>query len=389
MKIMILTAATGGGHLSAASALEEYIRENTSHEVVTVDALKAIGRFLDKTICDSYLFMAKRVPLLFGQLYKQTNKPNYLSYLAPKINSTFSYSLNKAIHLVDPDVIISTHPFATEMISHLKHLGKISAKLLTVITDYGLHRAWIAEHVDGYIVACEDMIAPLMALGVPENKIHVFGIPVHKAFFNPPSREDTLKELGFSPEIPTVLFMAGSFGVSDIIKMYRSLTSAEKKLQMIVITGRNERLYSAFEEEIESSSENKNRTHLLFFTKEVQKYMNASDLIVTKPGGLTVSEALACNLPLAVFNAIPGQEEDNALFLENNGMGIRIPKDNSFTDVLLSLVRDTGRLNQMRENCRRFDKSDSVPQTVELAENLISPKSIPKKHKSISLKVKK
>lgn len=391
MKIMILTAATGGGHISAADALEEYIRADTAHEVVTVDFLKAINWFLDRTVCDSYRFMAKRLPELFGQLYKQTNKPNHFSSLVPTLNSQFSYSLNRAIHAVEPDVILSTHPFATEMVSHLKKTGRVDARLISVITDYGLHRAWTASHVDGYAVACEDMLAPLTALGIPREKIHPFGIPVHKAFFSPPSRAETQAELGFSPDVPTVLLMAGSFGVSGIIKMYRSLAESGQALQLIIITGKNQALYDAFDEEIKTRPSPACRVHLLLFTKEVPKYMNVSDLIITKPGGLTVSEALACNLPLAVFDAIPGQEEDNALFLERHGMGVRIRKEDNLAQLLSNLLREPDKLAAMRENCRGFDKSDAAAEILALAEGLVtSPKTAAerKPHRQITLRVR-
>ncbi len=149
MKIMLLTAATGGGHLRAAHAVEQYIRDNTSYDVVTVDALKAVGRFLDKTVCDSYLFMAKRVPALFGRLYNRTNKQSHLSNLVPKLTGLFSTLLLSSIAEYDPDVIITTHPFATEMVSDLKEDGLLTAPLICIITDYGAHRAYIASPVDG------------------------------------------------------------------------------------------------------------------------------------------------------------------------------------------------------------------------------------------------
>ena len=123
MKILLLTAATGGGHLRASNAVERYIRDNTGHDVKSVDTLKAVGRFLDKTVCDSYLFMAKKVPALFGRLYKQTNKQNLFSDLVPKLSGMFSNLLLPAIEAYHPDVIITTHPFATEMVSDLKEDG--------------------------------------------------------------------------------------------------------------------------------------------------------------------------------------------------------------------------------------------------------------------------
>jgi len=369
MKIMLLTAATGGGHLRAAHAVEQYIRDNTEYEVVTIDALKAVGRFLDKTVCDSYLFMAKRVPAMFGRLYKRTNKQNLFSDLVPKLSGLFSNQLFTTISEHGPDVIITTHPFATEMVADLKKDGLVKAPLICIITDYGAHRAYIADQVDAYVVASEDMLPELKAFGVDEAKVHPFGIPVHDVFFDPKDRVELLRKLNLDPDLPVLLFMAGSFGVSNIIKLYRSLESTDVRMQVIVITGRNKKLYESFEKELAVGS--RIPTRLVFFTDEVETYMHASDLLVTKPGGLTVSEALACGLPMAVFDAIPGQEEDNANFLATHDMCVRLKKDGDFAGEISSLLREKERLQSMRENCRGFDKSQSIPNMLALIRSLI------------------
>lgn len=368
MKILLLTAATGGGHLRASNAVERYIRDNTGHDVKSVDTLKAVGRFLDKTVCDSYLFMAKKVPALFGRLYKQTNKQNLFSDLVPKLSGMFSNLLLPAIEAYHPDVIITTHPFATEMVSDLKEDGSVTAPLICILTDYGVHRAWIADYVDAYVVASDDMVPELMTFGVPKEKIYPFGIPVHDVFFDREDRSMILRDLNFDPELPTLLFMAGSFGVSNIIKLYRDLTETNVKMQIIVITGRNRKLYEAFEKELASGA--RLPTRLIYFTDEVEKYMHASDLLVTKPGGLTVSEALVCNLPLAVFDAIPGQEEDNANFLKTHDMGVRLHKGDDFAEQISSLLMEKQKLQAMRENCEEFDKSQSIPNLLVLIRTL-------------------
>ena len=368
MKILLLTAATGGGHLRASNAVERYIRDNTGHDVKSVDTLKAVGRFLDKTVCDSYLFMAKKVPALFGRLYKQTNKQNLFSDLVPKLSGMFSNLLLPAIEAYHPDVIITTHPFATEMVSDLREDGSVTAPLICILTDYGVHRAWIADYVDAYVVASDDMVPELMTFGVPKEKIYPFGIPVHDVFFDREDRSMILRDLNFDPELPTLLFMAGSFGVSNIIKLYRDLTETNVKMQIIVITGRNRKLYEAFEKELASGA--RLPTRLIYFTDEVEKYMHASDLLVTKPGGLTVSEALACNLPLAVFDAIPGQEEDNANFLKTHDMGVRLHKGDDFAEQISSLLMEKQKLQAMRENCEEFDKSQSIPNLLVLIRTL-------------------
>lgn len=178
-----------------------------------------------------------------------------------------------------------------------------------------------------------------------------------------------LRDLRLDPELPTVLFMAGSFGVSNIIKLYRELADTEVKMQIIVITGRNQRLYEAFERELAGGE--RIPTRLIYFTDEVEKYMHASDLLVTKPGGLTVSEALACNLPMAVFDAIPGQEEDNANFLKVHDMGVRLEKDGDFAGQISALLSEKEKLREMRENCQHFDKSQSIPNLLALIRQLV------------------
>lgn len=369
MKILLLTAATGGGHIRAANAVEEYIRENTGWNVKTVDCLKAVGRLLDKTVCDSYLFMAKKAPLVFGRLYKRTNKQNLFSSLVPRLSGLFSNLLYPAIESYQPDVIVTTHPFATEMVAALKEDGLTSAPLICVITDYGAHRAYIAKEVDGYVVASEDMVPELMEFGVPKQKIYPFGIPVHGVFFDSQDQGMLLRQLNLDPELPTLLFMAGSFGVSNIIKLYRDLAETQVKMQIIVITGRNQKLFEAFEKEI---AENHTiPTRLIYFTDEVEKYMHAADLLVTKPGGLTVSEALACNLPMAVFDAIPGQEEDNANFLKTHDMCVRIEKNGDFAQEISHLLEEKHHLQAMRENCAGFDKSQSIPNLISLIHKLV------------------
>ncbi len=369
MKIMLLTAATGGGHIRAANAIEQYIRENTCWEVENVDCLKAVGRLLDKTVCDSYLFMAKKAPMLFGRLYKRTNKHNVISHLVPKLSGLFSNLLYPTIESSRPDVIITTHPFATEMVAALKEDGLVSAPLICIITDYGAHRAYIADEVDSYVVASDDMIPELMEFGVPKKKIYPFGIPVHGVFFDRQDQGMLLRQLDLDPELPTLLFMAGSFGVSNIIRLYRDLAETNVKMQIIVITGRNQKLFEAFEKEIGKNPPIP--TRLFYFTDEVEKYMHAADLLVTKPGGLTVSEALACNLPMAVFDAIPGQEEDNANFLKTHDMCVRIEKDGNFAEEISALLQEKKHLQAMRENCAGFDKSQSIPNMLELISRLV------------------
>lgn len=357
MKILILSAATGGGHLRASHAIEKYISENsTGNEVVVVDALKSINAVLDKTVCEGYHFLATKTPKVFGQLYRKSNEESLLSNLVTRFTSVFSQKLISLIKEQKPDIILSTHPFATEMVSHLKKKGIVNVPLICLMTDYGPHRAWIADHVDAYIVSTQDMIPEMNEMGVPTEKIYPFGIPVGDVFYNEGNKPALLKKFGMDEDVPTILIMAGSFGVTNIRKIYKKLITLPADFQIIVITGKNQKLYEAFTSVISQSPK---KTKLVYFTDEVENYMHASDLIITKPGGLTVSEALACNIPLAVFDAIPGQEEDNANFLLSHDMAVKLEKGIDPGATILSLLEDSKRLERMRSSCKSFDKSES------------------------------
>jgi len=375
MKILILSAATGGGHLRASHAIENYIRENSEgNEVVLVDAIKYIGVVLDKTVCDGYHFLATKTPKVFGQLYRKTNEESILFNMMNRFTSVFSLKLAPLIEEHKPDVIISTHPFATEMVSHLKGKGVTSAPLICLMTDYGPHRAWIAPNVDAYVVSTADMIPEMEAMGVKKEKIYPFGIPVSDVFFNEGNKSALREKFGMDPNLPTILIMAGSFGVTNIMKIYKDLVQLPLDFQVIIITGRNRKLYEAFTQELDETPK---KTKLVYFTDEVENYMHASDLLITKPGGLTVSEALACNIPLAVFDAIPGQEEDNAKFLLTHNMAVKLGNGIDPGKTIGELLENSRRLDEMRNSCASFDTSQSKKNIFSLIRELIAKENRP------------
>ena len=163
-------------------------------------------------MCDSYRFMAKRVPAMFGRLYKQTNHESLFAGLVPKLSGAFSNLLYPTIAQYQPDVIITTHPFATEMVSDLKEDNSITAPLICILTDYGVHRAWIAPHVDAYVVASEDMVPELQTFGVQEEKIYPFGIPVHGVFFHREDRDACWRTCAWTPPCPRCCLWRAALG---------------------------------------------------------------------------------------------------------------------------------------------------------------------------------
>ena len=254
---------------------------------------------------------------------------------------------------------------------------------------------------------------------VKKNIVHPLGLPIFERFYRDENfdREKALSEMGLDPALPTVLVMAGSFGVTDILKIYETLVDTECDFQMIVITGNNQKLYDAFEkllsdeenfktldvpdfiqelpddnifrwvydrtEEIRDSIEstfvrtttNKKPTKLLFFVDNVEDYMHCCDLIITKPGGLTTSESIASHLPMAIFKAFPGQEAQNADYLVRNGIAVMLQEGDGLKKQMEELLGDKERLGEMREACKRCGHTDSAENIYELAKKLTEKKA--------------
>lgn len=370
MRILIFTASTGGGHKRAAAALEDKIKSMSPEtEVKVVDALKAIGKVYDKTVCDGYHFMATKIPQVYGQCYKITDKDNLVYKAVMQTNTVVSNKLLEVIEENDPDVIIMCHPFVTSMVSNLIEHGKTDVKAISLITDYDAHRTYIVPNIQAYILAEPQMAERMInEYGVDEKIIYPLGIPIFDRFTQPYSKEEICKREGLDPNKPIVLLMAGSFGVNDILEFYQQLADKSTEVQFIIITGRNIKLFGHLEKLIDELNLD-DKTKLLYFVKNVEDYMHISDLIVTKPGGLTVTESLACHLPMAIYSAFPGQELDNAEFLIKEEAAILLDKKNG-ADEILELLNDSEKLKKMKEKCKELSIPNSAENIFKLAQKI-------------------
>lgn len=421
MNLLILSASTGGGHNRAANALKEYIHTNDPEvSVEIIDAIEECSTLLNFTVVKGYKALVTLTPGFFGMLYKSSDKKSPLAELVNVVYSQCAKRLQLIIESKQPDVIISCHPFAGGILGYMKTKLGYDVPLISIVTDFLPHRAYIAQGIDAYITASDkakDILATHYEIG--RDIIYDYGHPVYEKFYEGRgrSREEVLDELGFSRDKRTVLVMAGSFGVSDVLGIYESLLGIELDYQMIVITGRNKKLFDAFEkllnneEEIitddepefikslsedniirilYNSSENaKERltstfrrsnhkhkpTRLFYFVDNVDDYMHASDLIITKPGGMTTSESIACALPMAVFKAYPGQEEQNAALLVENDIGVILDKNTAAKQVG-ELIADDEKLQTMRESCRKYVRKNSCENIFNLAKKLATMKNM-------------
>lgn len=370
MNILIFTASTGGGHKRAAAAIKAKINDVSPQTNVTViDGMKAIGKVYNKAVTKGYHIMATKTPEFYGKMYRLTDEKKPVAKAIMKSNEMYANKLLESIEEYDPDIIIICHPFITNMVSYLKEKGKLDVKAISLITDYDSHRTYISPYIEAFVLAEPQMAKKLLEeYKVPESKIYPLGIPTFDSFAKNETREELCKRERLDPEIPTVLLMAGSFGVTGVLDFYEQLAQTGENIQMIVITGRNIKLFDHFDKKIQELDSSRN-TKLLYFVDNVEDYMHIADLIVTKPGGLTVTESIACHLPMAIYSAYPGQEEDNVDFLLNQNAAVLIDKKNGAKQII-ELLNSPEKLNEMRENCKKLALPNAAEDIFNLAKEL-------------------
>lgn len=354
MNVLILAVSAGGGHIKAAEAIKSYILLNEENSKVEIlDTLKYINPILDKLVIGGYIKAIKKSPSLYGKLYNYNyyQMDNTLASVSNKINEIMAYRLLPLIEDFAPDIIISTHPFPNEMLSILNSNSKLKTPTLSIITDYACHSFWVYPGIDAYIISNKEMINEMILNGINRNIIFNYGIPVLPKFLKPCKKEVVFRDLELDTNKTTILIMGGSLGIGKIYDLYSELCSIEHPFQIVVITGSNKKLYK----ELSDLSKNtKKITKIIGYTDKVNSYMQCCDLLITKPGGITITEALASGTPMALFSPIPGQEERNTNFLVSNGLAINLEDFNSYKDGFENLFNSEDKLSIIKDNCSKF-----------------------------------
>ena len=364
MKVIIFYASYGGGHLNAAKSIQECILNNYKEiDVELIDCMKYVNITIEKITTAAYREMAKKAPWAWGRIYADSQK-GPLAHISSRSNKIMAIKLLKLLREKNPDLIISTHPFGSQMCSYLKRKNKIHAKIATIMTDFAPHDQWLvgSDFTDYFFVAHKKMKDYLISKNIDERKIFDTGIPISNRFLVDYDKNSILKELEFHDNKKTILFFGGGefgLGKTRTVEIFECFVKLFKNTQIIAISGKNEKMRNAFEKIVEEN----NRTDsikVFEYTKQVPEFMSISDLVVTKPGGLTTSESLASNLPMIIINPIPGQEEENAEFLEENGIAIWIKKTDDPYKKLENLFSDEKKLADMKENTKKLARKYST-----------------------------
>lgn len=372
-KVVIFYASYGGGHLSAAKSIQKYITENYENvETQMIDCMKYINKPIEKMTTGAYREMAKKAPKLWGKVYSRAEK-GLISEISKDSNKLMAFKLGKLINEINPELIISTHPFSSQMASYLKSKGKIDCEIATILTDFAIHKQWLigSDYTNNFFVSNDNMKTDMVNLGISENKIHVTGIPMSDRFFENFDNNQIYKMFNLDPNKKVILFFGGGeFGLGKD-KTAQVLEAFIKKLpdyQIVAVAGKNEKMKEAFEE-LAKNNNAENRVKVLGFTDKVPELMHICCLVVSKPGGLTTTESLASNLPMIIINPIPGQEEENAEFLETKGAGVWIRENDNPEDIIDIIFNTENKLENMRENAIRLAKKNSTKEICKILLN--------------------
>ena len=368
MKILIFYASYGGGHLKAAESINECILNNYKDkniEVELIDCMKYVNKAIEKMTTAAYREMAKKMPWAWGKIYNDSQK-GPLAHISSRSNKIMAIKLLRLLREKQPDLIISTHPFGSQMCSYLKRKRKINAKIATILTDFAPHSQWLvgSDYTDYFFVAHDKMKSYLLSQNIEENKIFVTGIPLSNKFLCKYDRNDVLKNFELKDNKFNILFFGGGefgLGKTRTVEIFEEFSKFAKSrdFQVIGIAGKNEKIKLAFENILRENSCEEN-VKVLEFTNKVPELMSISDLVVTKPGGMTTTESLASELPMIIINPIPGQEVENAEFLESKNIAIWIRKDDDVNEVLKNLFESPTKLKEMKQNTKLLANINST-----------------------------
>ena len=324
MRVLIATVTAGGGHLQAAAAVEEaWGAMRPEDELRKVDLLDGVSPLFRRVYAEGYVRLVAHAPELWGMVFSKTDNPALVRRLTRFRRGFARRTYRSFVRLVRefrPDVVVCTHYQPLEILS-----GSTERKdgprpfTVCVVTDFEAHAFWMAEHVDLYFVAAPETRARLVARGAAPDKVIATGIPVGARFGQAVDADAVRRTLGIRDDLPTLLVLGGGFGTGPIGEILGALDKVGEDLQTLVVAGRNEDLRREL-----AVLECRHPTRVLGYSSNMHELMSIADLIISKPGGLTSSEALALGRPLCIINPIPGQEAANSDFLLEHGAAVKV-----------------------------------------------------------------
>ncbi|MEP6723029.1 MAG: glycosyltransferase [Variovorax sp.] len=367
-QLLILSVSAGNGHVRAAQALAATAETlNPPCSAVHVDAMAHVAGGFRKVYTDWYIQLVNRAPELWSYLHQKADSTPHSATsqrLRRGIERVSAGALLREIHRTKPKAIVCTHFLPAELLMRERNRGRLDCPVWLQVTDYDLHNMWIVPGMAGYLAATEEVAFRMRARGLPADRIHVTGIPVMPVFSQPDApelaRDACVSRLGLDPARKVILMASGGAGVGDLPSMVErvlALGGPGSDFQVIAVAGRNAAAHEALKALAQRMP---GRLVAMGFTNEMEKLMAAADLVVTKPGGLTISECLALGKPMLLVSPIPGQEEHNAGFLMEEGAAWLAYDSIGLEYKVARLMAAPEQLARMAQKSRSLGKPDAA-----------------------------
>ncbi|MFC6334820.1 glycosyltransferase [Paenibacillus septentrionalis] len=316
-RVLLLSEGFGSGHTQAAHALSDglkHINPDISTKVLELGSF--LNPIMAPIIINAYRKTVSKQPKVVGMMYRSNYRKPINRMTKNALYRLFYTQTAKVVEKLNPQLIICTHPVTGMMIAKLKEDG-LKTPLITVITDYDAHGSWVNQEVNRYLVSTDVVKERLVEKGVLDNRIQVTGIPIHPKFWNSSNKEAIRAKFKLK-DMPTVLIMGGGWGILHEDSVLSYMTKWRETTQLIYCVGSN----IDMKEKLEADPLFKHpNIHILGFTSHINELMDVTDLLVTKPGGMTCTEGLSKALPMLFYEPIPGQEEENCEYFINMGFG--------------------------------------------------------------------
>jgi processive 1,2-diacylglycerol beta-glucosyltransferase len=357
------------GHQKAAEAIMEAVSHMDPRvDCTSVDAVNHAYPVIGTVVNRVYLQMLKRAPFIWEYLYDNPEVEQATRAPRGLLTLISSFRLKKMLRKFKPSVLVCTQAAPATAMAATRRSGMHRLPIIGVITDFGVHGYWIHPEIDLYLVGHDDVRRELIAKGIPDHRIRVTGIPIRPRFGETMDRSEARRRLRLNPNKPTVLVMGGSHGLGGLDELVMALQAIPNEFQTIVVCGKNRAIQKKISKAVHGSPD----VHVLGYSKDSPILMSAADMIITKPGGLTCSEALAKQLPLILTNPIPGQEERNVSFLTRHKVARVARSTEELIHTVTDLLRHPKKIQLMRQHARMIARPFSAWESGRLVLDVIN-----------------
>ncbi len=369
--LLILSGRYGEGHHQAALAIKKMILQIYPHYDVYIKDPQALTHpKIDHMSKQIYLFGVKRFPNVYHFLYQKTKEPNSMSQFFKKMSGLGLKRLGQWITNLAPAAIICTCPVSCGMAALLKKYHFINVPVIAAITDYSVHNYWLHSEIDHYLVGSQEVKEEMLNYGVEKHHISVTGVPIDLKFSQVFDKDKLRKRHGLSSHLRTVLISGGGQGIiGSGASILDTLENIPGQLQIICICGHN---YNLYEQMIKEKKRSKHIVHVKGYVQDIEELMAVSDVMITKAGGLTISEALTMCLPLIIFRSIGGQERDNSQFLLKSKTALVARDEQELVERLARLVEDQPLRKQMIFQMEKTQRKRAAYHAVQTIFQLLS-----------------